>query len=406
MKFLYSQRRMYNKIMERENRIIMHIDMDAFFASVEQAENSDLKGKPIAISGNVEGRSVVSAASYEARRYGVHSAMPLKLAKKLCPNLILIQGDMTKYVCISKAIVLLYYNFCPAIEYSSIDEVFMDFTYTVKDFNEAIETGNRIREAVKNKFHITCTVGISYNKLLAKLGSKLAKPDGLMVIRKEETEKILNGLPVNKITGIGKKTESALLSSFNVKTLGELKEISIKTLTRAFHSYGKFLYNAARGIDDSPVITPMEEEEAKSIGHSITFPADTDKIDYIKSVLELLSEKVGSRIRTHHLFSTVVTLTVRYADFTTKTHRKTIAETNSDKKIYETAVLLFDELYVRGRKIRLLGISASGLSKNNSSLLFKDDKEEKDRKIEKTMDSIRKRFGFYSVNRGRVIKKP
>lgn len=397
---------MYNKSMERENRIIMHIDMDAFFASVEQAENSDLKGKPIAISGNVEGRSVVSAASYEARRYGVHSAMPLKLAKKCCPNLILIQGDMAKYVRISKEIVLLYYNFCPAIEYSSIDEVFMDFTYTVKDFNEAIEIGNRIRKEVKDKFHITCTAGISYNKLLAKLASKLAKPDGLMVIRKEETEKILDSLPVGKITGIGKKTENALLSSFNVKTLGELKKIPIKALTQVFHSYGKFLYNAARGVDDSSVITPMEEEEAKSIGHSITFPADTDKIDYIKSVLELLSEKVGSRIRTHHLFSTVITLTVRYADFTTKTHRETIAETNSDKKIYETAVLLFNELYVRGRKVRLLGISASGLSKDNSSLLFKDKEEEKDQKIEETMDSIRKRFGFYSVNRGRVIKKP
>jgi len=206
--------------MKRENRIIMHIDMDAFFASVEQAENSDLKGKPIAISGNVEGRSVVSAASYEARRYGVHSAMPLKLAKKLCPNLILIQGNMAKYVRISKEIVSLYYNFCPAIEYSSIDEVFMDFTYTVKNFNEAIETGDRIRQAVKDKFHITCTVGISYNKLLAKLGSKLAKPDGLIVIRKEGTEKVLNDLPVSKITGIGKKTESTLLSSFNVRTLG------------------------------------------------------------------------------------------------------------------------------------------------------------------------------------------
>jgi len=391
--------------MKRENRIIMHIDMDAFFASVEQAENSDLKGKPIAISGNVEGRSVVSAASYEARRYGVHSAMPLKLAKKLCPNLILIQGNMAKYVRISKEIVSLYYNFCPAIEYSSIDEVFMDFTYTVKNFNEAIETGDRIRQAVKDKFHITCTVGISYNKLLAKLGSKLAKPDGLMVIRKEGTEKVLNDLPVSKITGIGKKTESTLLSSFNVRTLGELKEISIEALTRVFHSYGKFLYNAARGIDDSSVITPMEEEEAKSIGHSITFPADTDKIVYIKSILELLSEKVGSRIRGHHLFSTVITLTVRYADFTTKTHRKIIAETNSDKKIYETAVLLFEELYVRGRTVRLLGISASGLSKDNSSLLFKDKEEIKNQKIEETMDSIRKRFGFYSVNRGRVIKK-
>jgi DNA polymerase-4 len=397
---------MYNKIMERENRIIIHIDMDAFFASVEQAENSGLKGKPIAISGNVESRSVVSAASYEARRYGVHSAMPLKMAKKLCPNLILIQGDMAKYARISKELVSLYYDFCPAIEYYSIDEVFMDFSYTVKDFDEAEKVGNKIRKEVKDRFHITCTVGVSYNKLLAKLASKLAKPDGLMVIRREEAGKILDSLPVGRITGIGKKTENALLNSFSVKTVGELKEIPIKALTRVFHSYGKFLYNAARGIDDSPVITPMEEEEAKSIEHSITFPLDTDKTDYIKSVLELLSEKVGSRIREHHFFSTVITLTVRYADFTTKTHRKTIVETNSDKKIYETAVLLFDELYIKGRKVRLLGISASGFSKDNSSLLFKDKEEEKDQKIEETMDSIRKRFGFYSVNRGRVIKKP
>jgi DNA polymerase-4 len=376
------------------DRIIMHIDMDAFFASIEQASKPWLRGKPIAVSGNPNGRSVIATASYEARVYGIKSGMPLKTAKSFYPHLIVLKGNMNEYERVSKELYELFWKFAPAVERFSIDEVFMELTYSVKDFDEAYEIGRRIKDEVKKKFGITCTIGISVNKLLAKIAAKLAKPDGLIALKQNDIDSVLNGLPVRKITGIGKKTELTLKEKFGVEKIEDLKKISLADLVSVFHSYGNFLYNACRGIDNSPLITIIDKEEAKSIGNSVTFDADTDNIIYIKAILRMLSSHVALRLREESFSCSVLTITVRYEDFYTTTHRKTMSSTNADGDLYEEAIKLFYEIY-NGSKVRLLGITASKLiHSEKANNLFSGEYIEKENKLLEAMDSLRKRFGF------------
>jgi len=200
-------------------RIIMHIDMDAFFASIEQNRKPWLMGKPVGVTGNPDGRSVVATASYEARKFGVKSGMPIGTARKLCPEIILVHTDFEEYVKVSNELVKLSSLFSPVIEQFSIDEVFMDLTYVTRDFDEALELGNIIKRSVKEHFNLTCTIGISVNKLLAKLASKLAKPDGLKAIRENEIQCVLDLLPVRKLTGIGSKTELVLTRLYHFKNM-------------------------------------------------------------------------------------------------------------------------------------------------------------------------------------------
>ncbi len=376
------------------NRIIMHIDMDAFFASIEQAQKQWLRGKPIAISGNPNGRSVIATASYEARVYGIKSGMPLREAKLLYPKLIILKGEMAEYERISKELYELFYQFAPAVERFSIDEVFMDLTYSAKDSDEAHEIGRRIKNDVKNKFGITCTVGISVNKLLSKIAAKLAKPDGLIVLKENDIDNVLKKLPIGKITGIGKKTNLTLKEKFGVEKIEDLQKISLTDLVAVFHSYGNFLYDACRGIDDSPLITIIDKEETKSIGNSITFDVDTDNIIYVKAILRMLSSRVTFRLRKDNFSCRVVTIMIRYDDFNTLTHRMTIPSTNLDKEIYEASIKLFQDVY-NGSKVRLLGITASQLSySEEANNLFSNECETKEKGLLYAMDSARERFGF------------
>jgi DNA polymerase-4 len=380
-------------------KIIMHIDMDAFFASIEQNRKPWLRGKPIGISGNPKGRSVVATASYEARKFGVKSGMPTGIAKKLCPQIILVHTDFDEYMKISEELVKLFSSFSPAVEQFSIDEVFMDLTYVTKNFDEALKLGNAIKKSVKEHFNLTCTIGISVNKLLAKLASKLAKPDGLKAIRGNEIQGTLEFLPVGKLTGIGKKTEDLLSERFNVKTIGELQKIPLDTLVNVFHTYGKFLHNASFGIDNSLVITEIDREDAKSIGNSMTFDFDTGDFEYIKSILRFLSSKVAERLRKANFYCSSVTITIRYSNFYTVTHGKIISPTNLDSIIFNTSVNLFHEVY-KGSGVRLLGVTASHLTKEAIHSLFSDKSSEKEEKILLAMDSLKERFGSDKINYG------
>jgi DNA polymerase-4 len=325
--------------------------------------------------------------------------MPIGTARKLCPEIILVHTDFEEYVKVSNELVKLFSLFSPAIEQFSIDEVFMDLTYVTRDFDEALELGNIIKRSVKEHFNLTCTIGISVNKLLSKLASKLSKPDGLKAIRENEIQCVLDLLPVRKLTGIGSKTESVLNEKFKVKTIGQLQGIPLDELISVFHTYGKFLYNVSRGIDNSGVITEIDREDAKSIGNSITFDSDTDDFDFIRGVLRFLSSKVSDRLRRAHFYCGSITITIRYSNFYTITHGKILTPTNLDSIIFMTSIDLFQEVY-KGSQVRLLGVTVSNLEKEAVCSLFTDKSFEKEEKILLAMDSLRTRFGFDKVNYG------
>ncbi len=386
----------------KKQRIIIHIDMDAFFVSVEETHKPYLKGRPVVVAGNTNIRSVVATASYEARRYGVHSAMPLFMAKKLCRNIIILKSDMKKYVAVSKRLIELYGTLCPAVEQFSIDEAFLDLTYTVKNFKEAEEFGTTLKNLIKSKFGLPATVGISYNKLLAKLASKLGKPDGLFLITQKNKDAVLQNLPVIKISGIGKKTSDLLYLNFGVTTLGELRKIPLMDLSRVFHSSAVFLHNASAGKDDSPIISDYEKPQEKSIGNSITFHSDSDDVLYIKRVFKYLAEKVGMRLRARGLFAKSIIIVIRYSDFKTVSHRKKVFAMNGNEAIYTETLALFKSVY-KGGKVRLVGITASNFCKTNVLSLFDNNKDINCIRIETALDKIKLRYGDKAIDYGGVI---
>lgn len=376
-------------------KIIAHIDMDAFFASIEQVRRPWLRGKPIGITNHTDGRSVIATASYEARAYGIKSGMPVKKALKLFPGLILVKGDADLYEKISDGIYEILIKYAPSVERFSIDEAFLDLTYAVKDYEEAKNIGIKIKREISEKFFLPSTVGISYNKLIAKMASKEAKPNGLLVITQNDVDAFLKKLPISKIPGIGKKIEEALKKKFNVETIEELQKIDLNELIKTFHSYGMFIYNAAHGIDNSEVIADYEKDEEKSIGNSTTLDFDTDDIEIIKGVLRRLSANVSYRLRVRNFLTERITLIVRYEDFSTFSHSKNIEKTNLDFKIYESALKLFFEIY-NGQKIRLLGVIARNLTHIPITLFQQN--EDRNEKLAKALDSARNNIGDESIS--------
>ncbi len=380
----------------------MHADMDAFFASVEVKEKPWLKGKPVAVCGDISRRSVIATASYEARKYNVCSAMPVFKALKLCPNLILIKADHEKYEKVSRKIIKIFSAYSPVVETCSIDEAFIDFTYRVNNFDEAAKIAENIKNDIYGNLGLTLTIGISSNKFLAKLASGIGKPDGIKIILPKEKEFYLKNIPVKKVSGIGSKTAELLKNRFNVDTLGELKKIPLLTLSSVFKSYAVFLYNAARGTDESPVVPDYEKKHAKSISNSITLPFDTDNVPYINNVLKHLSHRVAIRLRNSGVYARSIILTVRYSDFRTTTRRTNMNPVNTSKSIYLATVSLLRETDLN-KKIRLLGITASNLTNLPVIRLF-DNLDKREELIERTMDKLRARYGKNLINYATFIK--
>lgn len=376
-------------------RIIAHLDMDAFFASVEQVRKPWLKGKAIGVSNHPNGRSVIATASYEARVYGIKSGMPIKEALKKLPSLIIVKGDMNLYEEISDKIYEILKKYAPSIERFSIDEAFLDFSYIAKNYDNARTIALSIKEDILRQTQLTCTIGISYNKLVSKIASKQAKPDGLLIIKKEEAFDFLRNLNVSKIPGIGNKIEKKLKEHFNVITIEDLQKINLNELIRVFHSYGVFLYQSARGIDESKVIDEFEKKQEKSIGNSTTLDFDTDNIDIIKSVLKKISANVGFRLRSKNFLTTKILLTIRYEDFTTFSYQTTVHETNNDYTIYEASLKTFRQNY-SGKKVRLLGITATNLKSNDQGLFNKS--KTKEENILTAIDTIKKKFNDATIS--------
>ncbi len=383
-------------------KIIACVDMDAFFASVEQRDNPALKGKPIAVTGAGE-RTVITTSSYEARAYGVKTGMTIYRAKRLCPHIIFVTGDNRKYTQVCSKLEEICLRFTPDIEIYSIDEVFLDITGSHHLLNGPENLARTIKDTVKNELGITCTVGMGSNILIAKLASDLAKPDGFQWIEEDAVASVFETLPVKKLWGIGSHTEEKL-SAMGITTCGALGRAPLSLLTKNFGIMGERLKAMGSGRLERPLeIVPPEP---KSIGHSITLPEDIWKREEITNCLLRLSEKVGRRARRYGHKGRKITLTVRYADFKTFTKQITLpVHTNDTGEIYRSAVTVLDGIHLR-KSVRLLGISLSCLGKDgNQMLLFQETDREKKAALAKAVDVINDKFGEYTITFASTITR-
>lgn len=382
------------------HRTILHIDMNAFFASVEQQSDPALRGKPIAVIGSAA-RTVITTASYEARKYGVKTGMTVWEGKRACPELILVVGNNRKYTHTSARIMAMFLEFTPLVEVFSIDEAFMDVTGSLRLFGSAERIAYLIKARIRHAFGLTCSIGIAPNKLLAKLASEMKKPDGLTVIRPEDVSRILETVPVKELCGIGAKT-AQILHHYGIESCGDLGRFPVDILGRKFGVIGERLHLMGLGIDDSPVLPPEESPEVKSVGHSSTLERDiTERGDILKELLRL-SEMVGRRARRHDVRGKTVTLTVRYADFTTFSRQATTPRhTNSSDEIYREIVHILNSIPL-AQPVRLLGVRLSGLLHQESQLpLFPD--ERKKALSTAAMDDVNDRYGEFTVTYGSIL---
>lgn len=372
----------------------MCVDMDAFFASVEQRDNPDLRNKPIAVTGAGE-RTVVTTSSYEARAFGVKTGMTTYEAKRLCPHIIFVTGHNRKYGEICKQLEEICYRFTPDLEIYSIDEVFLDIGASCHLFDGPENCAKSIKETVKRELGLTCTVGMAPNVLVAKLASDLAKPDGLRWIRDAEVAEVLETLPVKKLWGIGRHTEEKL-KALGITTCGQLGRASASLLTYKFGILGDRLKEMGMGRMERPLDTT--EAETKSISHSITLPADIWKREEIVTCILRLSERVGRRARRFGYKGRTVTVTVRYTDFTTFTRQTTVPlHTNDTHEIHEAAVALIDSVRLK-KRVRLLGIALSSFEKEGEQMsLFGEPQRKKKAAVAKAVDTVNDKYGEHTV---------
>jgi DNA polymerase-4 len=386
----------------RVDEPILHVDMDAFYASVETVKDPSLRGKPVIVGGQ-GGRGVVTSASYEARTYGVASAMPTVTARRLCPRGIFIANDFAAYTEFSRRIGEVFASFTPLVEPLSLDEAFLDVGGSVRLFGRP----PRIAQAVKSRIAelgLACTVGVAPNKFLAKLASTRAKPDGLRVIGAGEVESFLHPLPLAFLWGVGEQTARAL-DRLGLKTVGDVAAVSRRTLERACgEALGAHLHALARGRDDRPV-TP--QEAPKSVGSENTFDHDLDALEPILKEILRLADRTASRLRAKGLCGRTVTLKVRFANFKTSTRSLTVAEeVDATPEIYGVARLLYESLHQERVRIRLLGVGISGLSpgppRRQLNLLARSPRAQA---AAAAIDAIRDRFGTDAVGPATLVPR-
>ncbi len=381
-------------------RTILHLDMNAFFASVEQQANPALLGRPIAVVGSAS-RTVILTASYEARASGVKTGMTVGEARRHCPELTLVVADNRKYTHTSAGIMAILRDFTPLVEVFSIDEAFLDVTGSLSLFGGAERIARLIKTRISHAFGLTCSIGIAPNKLLAKLASEMKKPDGLTVIPPEAVGRILDTVPIREMCGIGRQTER-VLALYGIRTCGDLGRFPVEVLTKHFGIVGTRLHLMGLGVDESPVVPEEEAAEVKSVGHSMTLERDIEGRDEILRHLLQLAEMVGRRARRYRVGGKTVTLTVRYADFSTFTRQATRQEyTNASEEIYREATTILDS-FVLTQPVRLLGVRLSGLRHQGEQLpLFPD--ERRRALATAAMDGVNERYGGFTVTFGTLL---
>ena len=379
------------------SRTILHIDMNAFFAAVEQQSDPTLRGKPIAITGS-GARTIITTSSYEARAFGVKTGMTVYEAKQLCPELIQVVGNNRKYTDTSTGIINIFRNYTPAVEVFSIDEGFLDITGSLKIFGSAKRISMLIKAQIYQKYGLTCSIGIAPNKLLAKLASDMKKPDGLTLIAPDRISETLEDLPIEELCGIGSRMQQHL-NLLGITTCGQLGRFPSKTLKKRFGVIGERLQRMGLGIDDSPVTPSSGDETVKTVGHSTTLPYDIDNRDAICRWLLRLSEMVGRRARRYGVAGRTVTLTIRYSDFTTFSTQETGADCLSQShEIYQAAVSILDRIDLE-QPVRLLGVRLSNLRQRGSQYhLFPEVRRYEC--LTEAVDTVNDRFGSFSVTYG------
>jgi DNA polymerase-4 len=381
-------------------RTILHVDLDAFFAAVEQRDHPELRGKPVAVGlGGPNDRGVVSAASYEARKFGIHSAMPIRTARRLCPDCIFVPVDGAKYQRVSREVMAILRRFTPLVEPISIDEAFLDVTGSRALFGDGEAIARLIKQAVRDELELTISVGVAATKLVAKIGSDLRKPDGLVVVEPGTEAAFLAPLPISRLWGVGPSTATAL-RDFGVATIGDLAALDRAALVRRFGKHGATLVDRAHGVDSDPVDNP---DAAKSVSHEHTFDEDTADPEVLERTLLAMAEGVSGRLRHAGLKAGTVTVKIRDSGFHTVTRQRGLPEPSDlTEPIWRAAVELARP-EIRGKRIRLLGVAASGFGVREQLGLFEAG-DERQRRVVRAADEVRERFGTRAITRARLLR--
>ena len=387
--------------MNTADRTIFLLDMDAFFASVEERENPELKGKPVMVVGSASPRSVVCAANYEIRKFGVHSAMPYTRALRLCPHAQVVTAHPRLYRDTSRRVFAICESFTDMLEISSIDECYMDMTPTAQRFGGAMEAGRLLKAKILEEELIACTIGIGPNKLLAKLAAGMSKPDGLCQIATQDIPDLFASLPVQKLHGIGAKTAAAL-KSIGVTTAAEMGAFDRVILHGMFGVYGDRLSDMGRGIDHSPVIPYYVSPLPKSVSNERTLGEDTRDVEFLRKALRSLAEQVARRLRKHELSARTVGITVRFGDLQRITRSATLPEATDDGlAIYHAVLPLMGTAMKDRRAIRLIGVFTGNLAQGAIQQgLFDDPKK---RRLTSVVDALNDRLGKTAVKPASLV---
>lgn len=376
--------------------MILHVDMDAFFAAVEQRDFPELRGKPVLVGGAPDQRGVVAAASYEARPFGVRSAMPMSQAVRLCPHAIIRRGRYHVYRQVSSQIRQILGEFSPLVEPLALDEAFLDVSGCERSLGDAVQIGREIKRRIAEECRLVASVGIAPVKFVAKLASDEGKPDGFVVVSAAEVLGFLHPLSVRRLWGVGKATAERL-ERLGIRTIGQLRQTDVKLLEDLLGSQGRHLWELAHGIDPRPVQTGADP---KSISHETTFPRDVTQIGLLLSTLHSLTEQVCSRLRHHGMAASGVTIKVRWSDFRTITRSAHWQPpSDSTRTIWEHVKQTWNRLDWQNKPVRLLGVGVTGLSKlvERQPSLFDEESDERERRIDRVADEIRQRFGLDSL---------
>ena len=386
-------------------RGILHVDMDAFYASVEVLDNPDLRGKPVIVGGTPEGRGVVSAASYEARAFGVHSAMSAARAVRLCPDGVFLRGRMERYAEVSRKVFAIFTEYSPLVEPLSIDEAFLDVTGCRRLFGSPEDIGRLIKQRIQDEVGLTASVGVAHNKFLAKLASDLDKPDGFVVVPADGAREMLADLPIGRLWGVGKVSQQKL-NRFGIRKVRDLLAVPRDLLVQQFGDHMDHWLQLAVGHDERPVVPG---HQAKSIGNEITFSSDIADPTQLQDILDELADKVARRLRHQGLLARTITLKARYGDFTTHTRSASLAEpTDSSVQVRDIGRnLLREKLGRRGRALRLLGLSTANLipAVRRQEDLFPDEVNKRQLELDRLTDEVNRRFGR-KLRRGMASEPP
>ncbi|HEU4862701.1 MAG TPA: DNA polymerase IV [Candidatus Limnocylindria bacterium] len=379
-------------------RTIVHADLDAFYASVEVLDDPTLRGKPVIVGGGPDMRGVVMAASYEAREYGVQSAMPLRIAGRRCPHGVFLPGRPDRYRELSQQVMAIFADYTPLIEPISLDEAFLDVSASTAAFGDGETIARRIKERVLDEIGLVVSVGVATNKLCAKVASDLRKPDALVVVPPGEEAAFLAPLPIRRLWGVGPQAQAAL-AEYGVTTIGQLAAMPRGTLHRRFGRHGDDLAARARGIDPSGVASG---QTPKSIGHEHTFNHDTIDLRKLEATLLDVAESVASRLRRHELAAGSVQLKLRYEGFETLTRQAPLPrQTRESEPLYEAGVALLRRTLVAGRGVRLIGLTAINLTDSQQLTLF--DASARTDRLTHSIDAVRERFGDRAITRARLL---